>query len=61
MQKEGSHSHRQAKSHEEKEARPDTPEFNLESDASSEGNDNDQEDQIRARMEAQIQGFDDDN
>ena len=62
MQQEGSLSHRVAKSQEEMEARPDTPNFTQESE-SSEGNDNDQEqkDQIRAHMEAQIQGFDDDN
>ena len=55
MQREGSHSHRQAKSHEEKGDRPDTPEFIPESDASEENDNNqEQEDQIRARMEAQI-------
>ena len=43
MQKEGSQSHRQAKSHEEKGARPDTPDFNLESDASEENDNNQQE------------------
>ena len=41
--------------------RPGTPEFNLEGELSDDENDKEQKDQIRARMEAQIQGFDDDN
>lgn len=68
QQKEGAL--QQNKSHSERGARPDTPEFTLvESDhfdgeLSENDNDNNQDqeqDQIRARMEAQIQSFDDDN